>query len=79
MDQPVPRRFVCTCAIGARPLGSRTGEDVMEIVEKITLNVRLDEICCLEKKKNMKIKKKNILMVMVMVISHIEPPLHKPN
>ena len=51
----------------------------MEIVEKITLNVRLDEICCLEKKKNMKIKKKNILMVMVMVISHIEPPLHKPN
>ena len=41
---------VRACFARAEPLGSLTREDVCEIVEKTTMNMRLDEIFSLEKK-----------------------------
>ena len=41
---------VHTCFALAGPSGSRTKEKVCEIFEKTMMNVKLDEICSLEKK-----------------------------
>ena len=40
-----------------RPPGSWTGEDVRGIIEEMTINVRLDEIGLLEKKKDCTLEK----------------------
>ena len=40
-----------------RPSGSWIGEDVPGIIEEMTMNVRLDEICSLEKKKDCTLEK----------------------
>ena len=40
-----------------QPPGSWIGEDVRGIIEEMTMNVRLDEICSLEKKKDCTVEK----------------------
>ena len=43
--------------------------------EETMLHLRISEISTLEKKINEKKKNKNIILMVMMMISHIEPPL----
>ena len=73
----VAKMRVRACFARAEPLGSLTREDVCEIVEKTTMNMRLDEIFSLEKKIDETKNKKNIILLM-MIVSKLTPTFHKP-